>query len=107
MTLEQVLADWRGDAAVLRRQGHEAQALLLERHAETVTAAARDYLTWLSEAEAQLHAGKTVAWLRGRFPALEADGNAKRDGRRRIYRLVALPHRADPGKAYREGRSAA
>ncbi len=30
-TLEQLLADWRGDAAVLRRQGHARDAELIDR----------------------------------------------------------------------------
>jgi hypothetical protein len=44
MTLEQLLADWRGDAQVLRRRGYDRDAGQMERFAEAVAWAAEDYL---------------------------------------------------------------
>ena len=94
-TLEQVLADWRGDAQVLRRQGHEREAAGLERCAGEVVAAAEDYLMWLTEEEAMLRSGRSVAWLRAHFPEWERAGHTRREGRRRWYRMLLVPQRAN------------
>jgi hypothetical protein len=91
--LEQVLADAEGEAQLLRKHGHERQAEVLERLCATVKAAARDYLTWLTEAEAELKSGHGTGWLRYRFARWEAQGLAKKDGRRRLYRSIIVPQR--------------
>lgn len=106
MTLEQTLADWRGKAAALRATHHAHDAELIEQVCQDVRGSAEDYLTWLSEPEAVLHSNHTVAWLRARFPVWEAQGLAERDGRRRRYRLIALPRRPNLDQARTEARHA-
>ena len=105
--LEQVLSDWRGDAQVLRRQGHDSEAELIERFAEDVARAAEDYLRWLSEEEALLRSGRSRKWLRSHFPEWERAGQARRDKRRRSYRMLAIPQRANAVAAQEAGRRAA
>ncbi|HEV8380822.1 MAG TPA: hypothetical protein VGQ29_04510 [Gemmatimonadales bacterium] len=105
--LEQVLADWRGDAQVLRRQGHNQEAEQIERFAVDVTRAAEDYLRWLSEEEALLRSGRSRGWLRSRFPEWEREGHARRDRGRRSYRMLVIPQRANALAAREAGRRAA
>lgn len=105
--LGQVLADLRGEAAVLRRQGHNRQAATIEDVCDKVQDAAPDYLTWLSEDDAMLRSGRSRAYLRVRFPEYEANGMARRDGRRRRYRACIIPRRANLDAARAAGREAA
>jgi hypothetical protein len=95
VTLEQVIADVRGQAAVLRHNGFTQMATGYERIAEQVAGAAVDYLTWHSEAEAQLRTGWSARRLRSYFTAWEAQGMAEKRGRLRYYRQVMLPRRAN------------
>lgn len=104
--LAQVLADGRERAAVLRAEGHPAQARSIEEFADRVQAAAEDYLTWLPEDQAALQSGHSVDWLRVRFAQWEAMGHAKRDGRQRKYRALIVPRRARTDLAYRAGQRA-
>ena len=106
-TLEQLLADWRGDAQVLRRRGHEGEAEQMERFADAVARAAEDYLRWLSEDEALLRSGRSRGWLRSQSPDWERAGHARRDGRKRWYRMLVIPQRANPLAARDAGRRAA
>jgi len=105
--LEQVLADWRGDAQVLRRRGHEHDAALIERICEEVARAADEYLRWVSEEDAMLRSSRSRDWLRSQFPEWERMGHARRDGRRRCYRLLVIPRRANLTAAAAAGREAA
>jgi len=104
--LEQVIADWRESAQALRRAGHGPTAELVDRIAREVEAAAEDYLRWLSEDDAVLRSGRRRAWLRARFPEWERAGNARRDGRKRLYRMVVVPQGADTLTAREAGRRA-
>ncbi len=106
-TLEQLLADWHGDAQVLRRRGHDREADEMERCAEAVSRAAEDYLRWLSEDEALLRSGRSPGWLRSQFPEWERAGHARRDGRKRWYRMLVIPQRANTIAARAAGRRAA
>ena len=106
-TLEQLLADWRGDAQVLRRRGHDREADQMERFADAVARAAEDYLRWLSEDDALLRSGRSLGWLRSHFPEWERAGHARRDGRKRWYRMLVIPQRANPLAARAAGRQAA
>jgi len=106
-TLEQLLADWRGDAQVLRRRGHDREADQMERFAEAVARAAEDYLRWLSEDEALLRSGRSRGWLRSQFPDWQRAGHARREGRKRWYRMLVIPQRANPLAARAAGRRAA
>ena len=93
--LEDEIADIRGEAAVLRANGHGIQATSLEKACDRVAAATVDYLTWHSEAEAQLRTGWSARRLRSYFTAWEAQGMAEKRGRLRFYRQVMLPRRAN------------
>lgn len=106
-TLEQVLADERGDAAVLRRQGHVHQAEQLERICDRVSAAAEEFLRFLSEPQARSRSNKSTEWLRGRFAEWSAQGHAKKLNGVRYYRMIVIPTRANVSAAREEGRRAA
>lgn len=91
-SLEQVLADARGEAAVLRHNGHGPQAASVERVCDAVADAMAPFLEVLSESEAQLRSGYSVDWLRSRFAEWEARGLAMLDERgKRRYRAIVLP----------------
>jgi hypothetical protein len=107
MTLEQVLADARERAQMLRIEGHPAQAASIERVCDDVAAAAEDYLNWLSESEARLRSNCSVAWLRTRFARWAESGLAEQRGRDRYYRAVIVPQRANLEAARAAGRRAA
>lgn len=103
-TLEQVLADIRGEAAVLRHNGHASQATSVERVCERIGEVMRSYLTILSESEAKLRSGWSERRLRGRFAEWEARGLAMLDDRgRRRYREIAVPTRAANDAAHLKG----
>lgn len=106
--LDQVLADMRGEAAVLRRAGHREQADAYERFAALVADATEDYRTFLTEPQAALRSGKSRDWLRARFAGWLADGNAREGHRRgeREYRQVVIPRRANLEAAREAGRRA-
>lgn len=106
--LEEVLADKREDAAVLRRTGHGNDAKLIEGICDAVALAAEDYLRWLAEGDAMLQSGWSVERLRRQFPAWERLGHAMYDQkRRRVYRQLIVPHRANTIAARERGRRAA
>ncbi len=108
MTLEDVLADYRGQAQVLRHRGHRAEADTIEEFADAVAKSARDYIDWLTEDEAALASGKSVLWFRHRFREWEDGGLARRDGEgrraRRLYRRLIVPRRPNITSAYQMGR---
>ncbi len=98
--LEQVLADARGEAAVLRSQGHPIQAKSIDRLADQVAECMRGYLITLSDKEAALRSGWSENRLRAAFPAWEAIGFAMVDERgRRRYRECIVPARAERSTA--------
>lgn len=101
--LEQVIADWRGDAAVLRRNGQPRLAEILERCADEATVGAERYLVWLTEAEARLRSKKSRAWLRERFPAWQEQGDARKVGNIREYRMVVIPYLPSIEQARQQG----
>ena len=94
-TLEEVLADERGAAQVLRANGHAHDAELIERVCDRVSAAAQDYLRWLSEPDARLRSGRSAAWLRARFPEWASEGHAELRRGVRYYPQCVIPQRAD------------
>jgi len=107
VSLEQVLADWREEAAILRRAGHGNDAEVRERMARQVADAAAEYLEWIGEADAMARSGRGVEFFRVRFPGWERDGHARKKGRKREYRTLIVPRRAIPGVAYEAGRRGA
>jgi hypothetical protein len=92
-SLEQVIADRRSDADALARNLDARIAGILRNVLDEVEASARDYLTFLSEADAMLWSGKGAGFLRGRFTDWEKAGHAKLKGRARFYRAIVLPRR--------------
>ena len=102
--LEQVIADEREAAAILRGKGHPHDATLLEGLLDRVSAAAEDYITWLSEDDARLRSGHTVYWLRARFGGWESQGHARWNGRKREYMMLIIPQRTHPSAAREQGR---
>lgn len=106
-TVEQVLADTREDAEVLRRRGHVHDAELMTKICDQFAAALEDYLTWLKEPKARVQSGHATAWLRARFAQWESQGHARlRDGVRE-YRAIILPRRSHPELDYAAGERAA
>jgi hypothetical protein len=109
--LEQVLADHRGRAAVLRHAGHPVQADSIEEVCSDVAESMRDYLDWLTEEEAKLASGWGENRLRRAFPAWQAAGMAefRGEGRqaRRHYRRCIVPRRPNLIRAYAEGKRSA
>ena len=105
--LSDVLADFRGDAAVLRRAGHGRDADLLERVADQVSEAAEEWLLWLSETDAALRCGRSREWLRARFADWLRDGHARHTGKERQYRACVIPRRSNVSAARQAGIEAA
>ena len=70
-TLEQVIADARQEATILKRGGHVGQATYLDALLDSIRESAEDYLTWLSEADAMLKSGlaerTTDRWVATRW----------------------------------------
>ena len=111
LRLDQVLADERGQAAVLRAKGHPHDAQLIEALCDRVQVAAEDYIRFISETDARLRSGWSVDRLKGKFPQWEREGHAERRGRDRYYRQLVIPQRVNPSAiratARRDGESAA
>ena len=63
MKLADATADARDDAAVLRRNGHEAQAASLEHHLNKIARAAEPFTRSLSLADARMKSGASLRWL--------------------------------------------
>lgn len=105
MSLDQTLADLRGEAAVLRMNGHKAQADTLERACDAVAAACPDYLRWISLEDAVMRSGRSAEWLRGRAAEWAPLGHARREGRRWLFRAIVIPIR--PIRAMERARGSA
>lgn len=106
-SLTQVLADCRGDAAVLRRAGHPGDADLLERFADQVARAAAPFLNFMSETEAMLRSGRSRDWLRAQFAAWERERFARWQGKERQYLEAVVPRRPALSQAREAGKAAA
>jgi hypothetical protein len=105
-TPEQVLADERESANVLRRKGHRHDAELIEGVCDRFAASIVDYLNWLTEGEAKLRSGHSAEYLRARFPQWLEQGLARWDGKKRQYRAVVVPQRGNREAAREAGRRA-
>jgi len=92
--LEQVVADARGEAAVLRSNRASFSVDRVEQILDDVALAAEPYITWLSENDAAMRRGVTPPTMAGYFAAMLRDGNARLSGRARQYRMCAVPQRA-------------
>jgi hypothetical protein len=85
--LSQVLTDWRGEAAVLRRRGDERAARLLEQCASEAAAVADEFTAWLSEEDAARRSGWTGDQVRRHARKFLHTPHVVVD--RRVYRLRA------------------
>ncbi len=106
-TLEQVVADWREDAQVLRKRGVEREADMMDKLADECALAAHEYITFVSEDDAMLRSERSRNWLRSRFPLWEQQGHARREGRTRWYRMLVVPCKVSDAEAFEAGRAAA
>lgn len=91
--LETVLADWHERVTELRRLHAHVTPDTLGQCLADIERAGERYLRWVSEPDAQLYSGRRQRWLRDRYHRLEAEGDARRVGGKRYYRLSALPVR--------------
>lgn len=97
-TLEQVLADARGELPILRRRGAGQVADAIEDLCNQVARAAEPFITWLSETDAHLYSGRAIATLRRHFPRWLAEDKARwnpHKRRERQYLMCILPRRFD------------
>ena len=101
--LEQVLADWRERIAATPR-GAMLPTDTVEQVLREVADAAEDFLTFISEREAELRSGHRAPWWRARYALLAEQGHAMRRGRTRYYRRCVVPRRADLEGARAAGR---
>lgn len=110
-TLEQVIADARGELPLLRKRGQAAIADAIEEYIERVTkSSAREYLTFISERDAMLRSDHTVTWLRARYPEWERLGHARRNPKNpseRQYRMMIIPLAAQTEAARANARDTA
>ena len=105
--LEQVLANWRGDAAVLRARKHDRDAELIETLCAEVALAAEEWLTFIDEGRAAIHSGRTEATIRAKYETLARRGHARTVNGRRQYRQCMIEQRAQIDQAAERGREAA
>jgi len=107
--LEQVVADWREEAKIFRKRGIPRLAKVIEQLLDDVCAAdgIEEHMRWISEEEAMLRSGRSLAWLRAQFPDWEQLRYARRDGKKRQYRMFIVPRRPNIAAAAAAGRQAA
>ena len=109
-SIEQVIADAREEAAVLRKHGQDAIASAIDRVCDEVADATEDYRTWLTETDAMLRSGHTRAWLRNRFPAWDRQGMARwspKNSAAREFRALIIPQRTNLAALRADARLAA
>jgi hypothetical protein len=109
-TIEQVLADARGELPVLRKHGQAAIADALERLCDEFAEAAEPFTKWMSETEAVLASPHAAPWFRQRFRAWEQQGLARWSPRKkaeRQYLSVMVPRRMRGDEVRDEARRAA
>lgn len=101
-TLEQVLADAKGEIPVLKKRGGIVLAEALEEFVTRIEQATHDFRTFVSEKEAMVRGDKSQKWLRDRFPEWQRQGNARfnpKNPRERQYRLLIVPVAANTSAA--------
>jgi hypothetical protein len=88
--LAQLVADLRGEAAVLDRSGATGLAQAKRLDAQRLADAMPDAMAWLSESEACLRSGWTLALVRRHAAQYEVAGTARRLGKRGQWQLLAM-----------------
>lgn len=105
MTLEDVLADAREEAATLTRYGH---VTALDSLLDKITGTLREYLTWHDEKGAALMSGKSAGYFHSRYEDWAARGLARSPRRGvRQYREVVIPKKASIGEVQADAERAA
>lgn len=106
--LQQVITDARGEAAVLRRNGHPEQAASIEELCDRVQTAAEDFLRKINIHDARLKSGMSLRTLRRRFSELVDCGLAEYGPNGdMLFRAIAIPPRAQATVQRERGRHAA
>lgn len=107
-SLEQIIADAREEAQVLRRAGNVGQAEYVDGLLTKVRDAAEDFITWLSESDAMLKSGLSERTLRRRFRDMLDCGTARYgNGRKREYLACGIPRQPDVQRQRARGQQAA
>jgi hypothetical protein len=88
--LAQLVADLRGEAAVLDRSGAKDLAQAKRNDAQRIADAMPDVMTWLSESEACLRSGWTRNRVRRHAAQYEVAGTARRLGKRGQWQLLSV-----------------
>ena len=104
---ERVLADFREEAAVLRRNGHVAQADAIVRVCDQVAESAIDFLSWITETEARMRSGKGEDYFKARRQRWAEDGLAEQRGRHWYYRRCIIERQKLPSITRAEARRGA
>jgi hypothetical protein len=103
-TLEQVLADARGELPVLRKRHGSWSPDDISDFIDRIAASTEDFRRFISEDDARLQSGRSVSWLRARFNEWMEAGNAEYRNQRRYYRVMIIPRRPDLEAAREAGR---
>ena len=106
-TPEDLIERWEADIVSFRRNDSDKEADGIERKLREITEAFHEYLTWISEPDAELRSGHTKEWLRDRFKPWQRSGHARKQGRVRWYRMVVVPQRERMREEYEAGLRAA
>lgn len=107
LDLETALADMRAESDTLARAHAAPAPERLREWADLVERAAEDWLTFISEGNAAIRAGRTEETIRAKYAALEREGHARTRNGRREYRACMIPRRANIDVAAERGREAA
>lgn len=94
LELSQVLADWRGEAAVLRRRGDARVADVLEQCAAEVSSIAEEYTAWMTEEAAARRSGWTLSKVRRHALAFLHTAHVRQEKRAYLLRACIVPRRA-------------
>lgn len=94
LELYQVLADWRGEAAILRRRGDARVADVLEQCAAEVGGIAEEYTVWMTEEAAARRSGWTLSKVRRHALAFLHTPHVKSEKRAYLLRACIVPRRA-------------
>lgn len=94
LEIAQVVADWRGEAAVLRRRGDTRVASILEQCADEISGVADEYTAWLSEDAAARRSGWTLTKVRRHALAFLHTPHVQQEKRAYKLRACIVPRRA-------------
>jgi hypothetical protein len=95
LELGQVITDWRGEAAILRRRGDERVAKVLEQCAQDVAAVSEEYVSFLTMPEACRRSGLSPEQMRRHARKFLGTPHATYDRRTGyMVRACIVPRRA-------------